>query len=611
MLNNVDSQFHALYQNLITNGHLKGDRTGHGTMMLPAQMMRFDCTENKLPILSTRFIPTKAFRREMLWFVSGKSSIKYLRDHKVGVWDSWFIPGTDRYDEPVTIKLDVEGRLKTKEAVNNWQEIDFILKTLQEGASVIGSTHLEMTTPDGTVIEYNNLSSSTYVEFSKYLDTIGVPNEITPSHLTLSFKERIKHAEIENKGPEVYEFTRTLPSEEASCGVEIRVTSPAGQIVTIGLSKSQMDTVDEFLTTIGIPTERKNGGEKISIQRRLARVSKNDAQKWEEINLAMIPDPSVDWDGETYRVTVFKGGKFQDVTLDYGQYINVEKTLNALKVPAYELLDADIGAGGYGPNWRKWKDTQIVGTEGELQAYVAQGYEVVTEISEYNASYRWAGKHVVHREIDQLQNAINMLKVNADDRRMLVTAWNPGRTWQAALPPCHLYFQFVSWVKTIEELNKVIDKAGLWAEFIDYGHERGKLPDFKFTEQWALDTSLSFCNEHGLITRNLTLFVLLRSSDAPLGLCFNTAQYAYLLHMVGHVVNMDPNELVSVGVDTHLYNNQIPMIEQLLERKDSHPDCDPRVVFNRKVDNIDDFTFEDIDIVGYHSLEKLDIPVAV
>lgn len=91
---------------------------------------------------------------------------------------------------------------------------------------------------------------------------------------------------------------------------------------------------------------------------------------------------------------------------------------------------------------------------------------------------------------------------------------------------------------------------------------------------------------------------------------FNVAQYAYLLHMVAHVTKHAPIELVTVGVDAHIYNNQIDQIKELINR-DSDPDFNARVVFKRDVAEIDDFKFEDIEIVGYTHGPFMDIPVAV
>lgn len=83
-----------------------------------------------------------------------------------------------------------------------------------------------------------------------------------------------------------------------------------------------------------------------------------------------------------------------------------------------------------------------------------------------------------------------------------------------------------------------------------------------------------------------------------------------LLHMVAHVVNMEPATLTTLGVDTHIYLNQVEQIKEVLTRT-SPVESNPKLVISRKVETIDDFLFEDFSIVDYHPLSKIDIPVAV
>lgn len=614
MLNPVDKQFHNLYQNLLSHGHVKGDRTGHGTLMLPGQMLRLDCRDNKLPILSTRFIPTKAFRREMLWFMSGNSSIKYLRDHKVGIWDSWFIPGTDVYDEPVVKTLTLEERVELVTEPGGHMILRQFFERADRNRTSYGSAHYNFKV-GGELFEWNNQPQSSVEALHQLLDDMTIPAQLTPEFTALKFKERVELAVKAGKGPAIYGFTTCLKGHVGPAVTQIQLIKVSGESVQVGLGEDHVIQVSQFLDQIGVEKERKNGSEKISLQRRLARVSKNDTAKWDAINevaMSVLFDKQAYSEDDYTTAVVFYENKFRDARLSPRKVTSILKILDDLKVPAYELLDADIGQGGYGPLWRNWKDTQVVpcvyGDETFAQ-YTAQGYENLGAVESYGRSDR--GGYVFYREIDQLQDCIDMLLKNPDDRRMIVAAQNPATVWQAALQPCHNMFQFVSWEKTLEELWAEIDKVDKMGEFMTYGQKlRDRIAATSMKSEQIHSKTVEFCKEHGIRTRNLTMYLNLRSSDAPLGLCFNTAQYAYLLHMVGHVVNMDPYELITVGVDTHVYNNQIEKIEELLKRE-SHPDCDPRIVFKRKVTNIDDFKFEDIEIEGYHSQSKIDIPVAV
>lgn len=120
------------------------------------------------------------------------------------------------------------------------------------------------------------------------------------------------------------------------------------------------------------------------------------------------------------------------------------------------LEDGDIGKGGYGPQWRSWEDTQLVllSNEEEIKAYYAQGYIMLGEMDHCLDNQTYA---VMHRKVDQLANAVELLRTNPDSRRIIVSAWNPALTWKAALPPCHLYFQFVSHELSVMQRVKIFN----------------------------------------------------------------------------------------------------------------------------------------------------------
>lgn len=81
------------YQNLITNilecGVKKTDRTGTGTISLPFQQLRFDLTNNQIPLLTTKKMFTRGIIHEILWYLMGSTNIKYLVDNNVHIWDEW------------------------------------------------------------------------------------------------------------------------------------------------------------------------------------------------------------------------------------------------------------------------------------------------------------------------------------------------------------------------------------------------------------------------------------------------------------------------------------------------------------------------------------------
>jgi thymidylate synthase len=161
------------------------------------------------------------------------------------------------------------------------------------------------------------------------------------------------------------------------------------------------------------------------------------------------------------------------------------------------------------------------------------------------------------KNIDQIKKAIDTIKNSPDSRRIIVSAWNVAdidEMAKAGLPPCHLLFQF-----------------------------------------YVADGKLS-CQMYQ------------RSADTFLGVPFNIASYALLTMMVAQVCGLEAGDFVHTFGDTHLYLNHLEQVDEQLSRK-SYPL--PKMKINKKVKNIDDFKFEDFELVGYESHPAIYAPIAV
>jgi thymidylate synthase len=145
-------------------------------------------------------------------------------------------------------------------------------------------------------------------------------------------------------------------------------------------------------------------------------------------------------------------------------------------------------------------------------------------------------------EVDQIANLINKLKTDPNDRRLIVTAWNPGELGEMALPPCHMIFQF----------------------FVADG--------------------------------KLSLHMTQRSCDMFLGVPFNIASYALLLSMVAQVTDLKPYECVLTLNDAHIYHQHFDVVKEQLSRE---PMKLCKLWLNPEVKDIDKFTMDDIKLVDY------------
>ena len=169
--------------------------------------------------------------------------------------------------------------------------------------------------------------------------------------------------------------------------------------------------------------------------------------------------------------------------------------------------------------------------------------------------------------IDQIKDVIETIKTNPNSRRMLVTAWNPSvlphpelsfsnnvANGNSALPPCHAFFQF-----------------------------------------YVADGKLS-------------CLLYQRSADIFLGVPFNIACYALLTQMIAQVVGLELGEFVHTFGDAHIYNNHLDQVNLQRYRR---PKKLPKMAINPDVDDIDDFKYEDFELIGYEYHPHIKGKVAV
>lgn len=170
----------------------------------------------------------------------------------------------------------------------------------------------------------------------------------------------------------------------------------------------------------------------------------------------------------------------------------------------------------------------------------------------YGAQWRaWPGDN---GPIDQITNVIEQIKNNPDSRRLIVSAWNVSELDKMALPPCHLLFQFY------------------------------------------------------VANNKLSIKVIQRSADVFLGVPFNFASYALLVHMMAAQCNLEVGELIWSGGDVHIYDNHIEAVKLQQTRT---PHQLPRLNIKNARASIFDYEISDFELLDYvsHGMIKAEIAV--
>ena len=169
--------------------------------------------------------------------------------------------------------------------------------------------------------------------------------------------------------------------------------------------------------------------------------------------------------------------------------------------------------------------------------------------------------------VDQISILIDQIKNNPNSRRMIVSAWNPSvlpdtsesfsknvANGKAALPPCHAFFQF-----------------------------------------YVLEGKLS-CQLYQ------------RSADTFLGVPFNIASYALFTMMIAQVTNLEVGDFIHTFGDVHLYNNHLEQAKEQLSRDFRSL---PTIKINPEINDINDFKYEDFELVNYDPHPHIKAAVSV
>jgi len=156
--------------------------------------------------------------------------------------------------------------------------------------------------------------------------------------------------------------------------------------------------------------------------------------------------------------------------------------------------------------------------------------------------HQWRSWPGPNGAVDQLKQVLEDLRLNPDSRRHIVSAWNPGYIDQMALPPCHAFFQFY------------------------------------------------------VAEEKLSCQLYQRSADIFLGVPFNIASYALLVHFMAHDLGLEVGDFVHTLGDAHIYSNHLDQVKLQISRE---PRTLPTLWLNPDVNSLFDFTYDDVRLEGY------------
>lgn len=289
-----------------------------------------------------------------------------------------------------------------------------------------------------------------------------------------------------------------------------------------------------------------------------------------DTNIKYLVDNGVHiWDDDAYRyfLSEFKYGS------DDFRFYKDKKFLE--RGEDGQLLRGENGAfiAKQNPNLTKEEFIELV-KKGEKWSYAGEHFPVIQSYTfgdlgpVYGKQWRRWGN------VDQIEEVIEKLRSNPDDRRIMISAWNVGEIKDMALPPCHYSCQF--WTKKLE--NGKRELSCLWNQ---------------------------------------------RSVDVGCGLPFNIMSYALLTNIIAQCCDMEVGELIFNGGDVHIYENHIEKLKEQCERNPNMYALPKLLIKSKEIGmsdsgpsyeikrNIDEFVYSDFVIDGYKSYPPIKLELNV
>ncbi len=615
------SQYIDLVKNIYDNGRVKSDRTGTGTVSIFGAQLRFDLSQG-FPVVTEKFTFMRGVIHELLWMIKGDTNIQYLLDNGIHIWDSWA-------KQDNTFSSDLESRQVIKvdpvilpysdfhDPVMDVGNVDGHLRALLESvwAGMMRRCYVKKSDNYRFYGGRKVFVAARWHRFSTFVEDVQkLPNWDNKVREPGGFQLDKDYYGSNCYSPETCVWLSNDENHAYAGSVALAAITPEGE-------RKIFPSLAYGARALGMSTSSAHRFARAAESPTILKGNNKQFKGWKFI---VLP--------ENYRFRFARKGDLGPV---------------------------------YGKQWRAWPNYRA-GESVELT--LAQRIELFREkhknsptavlrrdvgihgaVSDEDTHAELDGRGIpktrnLHGTIDQLAEAIDLLKNKPNSRRIIVSAWNPADNPDESIPPhvnaengfaalnsCHSFFQFMAEPLSLAERMKFdksmfpvfpADDRELDKLIRDRGYEAyvdAIIPSLNSKDIEIIEAALDFRETPRY---RLSCQLYQRSADVALGVPFNIASYALLTCMVAQVVNMVPGDFVHTFGDAHLYLNHLSpngkhpgtakegadTIEDLLERE-TKPF--PKLLLNPAIKNIDDFKFEDIKIIGYEHSGKMIFPVAV
>jgi thymidylate synthase len=594
-MNNIEHQYLDLIVDIFDNGVKKQTRNGTVLSVFGRQIRhRFI---DGFPLLTTKKMSLKNIFTELRWFLDGNTDIRYLWKHNCHIWDNdWYRWYCSKVVKPKTLE-EMQQMRGDKNIPSNYWDLDFIY----------GAAWCDW--PTDKIINF---------EIDKIKQEENIPFNITFNKLNLDFNhELVGTTFINNKNKDEFIIVKNISKGNRNSKFIVQSLSNGYSTITTLPQIKLKQTINPYIPNlfgmccIGVP--QKNGiklkyseyKDEYSLwYNMVARCYNVNSlyykyygdkgiyidNKWKCFEFFYNDLPKVKnyfkWKSNTKQYDLDKDyyGKLR-YSLDNCIFLQKKDNIKIkTNVPfkatniitgksEIAISQTDFGL-KYSLNPKRISDALKNNRRIKDWKFEKIDYDKEKEVWRYKMS------------INQVENLIDKLKNDPDDRRMLVNAWKPDNLDNCALPPCHYSWQVWTRELTLDERFTIFNN--------------------KFDTQI---TKNDIKDEHkeafltGIPKRAISLMWNQRSVDIALGLPYNIASYGMLLMMIANEVNMIPEELIGNLADCHIYENQINGCDEQLKRD---PTSLPQLSISKGLNA----QYEDLVLTNYNPQPKIFFPLS-
>lgn len=542
-----DYEYLDLVSTTLDTGTQKGDRTGTGTISTFGHQMRFDISDGSVPILTTKKMHLRSILHEICWYMRGETSSYELENEGVRIWKEWCSNKGELGP--------IYGAMWRSWKTDTISAIPKIKVDKQE--------HIY---PKWAKIPHNTSATKKLVNATRQTNECGKITVVDVYHTKRSNGETTYNVQFANTGFVKTDVRKTSidngnvmdPYEPRVYGVGYLGEYDKNDIHLKQLQSHWYKILERCYDT-SVESYYRYGAIGVFVDEHWFNFAnfQKDAKKLANWNDKRQFPKGYDLDKDYYQSKCYSLNTCVWLSREENTLYRRNPDLITMTTPDGRVKQS-LSARELAAEFDLSESLVYRCLTGKIND--TKGFTFTSTVAPEGTQFR------KDLPIDQIAEALHQIKTNPNNRRIIITGWDPSllpdtnksfdenvTAGKQALPPCHMLAQFY-----------VAD---------------GKL-SCKLTQ---------------------------RSADIGLGVPFNIAQYSIMTHMMARCAGLKPGEFIWSGGDCHVYNNHIEKLQEQLTRK---PFPSPTLVLADRA-KMEDFEFEDFSIVEYGNHATIKMSVAI